>query len=111
MIMKDVKEFRKFVAFWMKEVDSSEKTAHIKNLFEYLEKLGHRNIAVCMLHEKQLKWATANDLVTFLNRFINDNLNRLEIGDYNFKIATNSKHLRKSHQRLIDTYKNLKMDL
>ena len=58
-----------------------------------------------------MKWATANDLVTFLIRFINDNLNRLEIGDFNFRIATNSEHLRKIHQRLIDTYKNLKKDL
>ena len=51
MVRKDVVEFRKFAAFWMKEVDSSEKTPHIKNLAEYLEKQGHKTIAICMLHE------------------------------------------------------------
>ena len=97
MIRKDVIEFRKFVAFWMQEVDSSIKTPHIKNLAQYLEKQGHKTISICMLYERQLKWATANDLVTFLNRFIFDNLNRLEIGDFNFKIANNSENLKKIH--------------
>ena len=38
MIRKDVIDFRKFVAFWMQEVDPSEKNPHIKNLTDYLEK-------------------------------------------------------------------------
>ena len=97
MIRKEVIEFRKFVAFWIQEVDPSEKTPHIKNSIDYLEKQGHKTIAICMLHEKQLKWATAKDLVTFLNRFIKDNLLRLEIGDFNIKTATNSENLRKIH--------------
>ena len=90
MIRRDIIEFRKFVEFWNQEVDSSEQTPHIKNLAEYLEKLGHRNIAMCMLHEKQLKWATANDLVKFLNDLIFSNLYRVEIGDFNINLATSS---------------------
>ena len=97
MIKKDVLEFRKFVAFWMQEVDPSEKTPHIKNLADYLEKLGHTNIAVCMLHEKQLKWATANDLIKLLNDLIYDMLLRVENGDFNIKHATDSESLKKIH--------------
>ena len=111
MIRKDLKDFYKFVEFWKQEVDSSEKTPHIKNLVEYLEKLWHRNIAICMLHEKTLKLATINDLIKFLDDLIYDNLHRLEFGDFHIKIATDSESLRKIHQRLIDTYKNVKKDL
>ena len=84
MIKKDIKDFRKFVDFWSQETDCSEKTPHIKKLAEYLEKLGHRNIALCMLHEKQLKIATVNDLILLLNDLIFGNLYRLEIGDFTY---------------------------
>ena len=97
MIRKDLKEFSKFVDFWKQEVDSSEKTPHIKNLAEYLEKLGHRNIAICMLHEKQLKIATVNDLIQFLTDLIFKNLHRVENGDFHIKIATDSESLKKIH--------------
>ena len=90
MIKKEVIEFRKFVAFWMQEVDPSEKTPHIKNLIDYLEKQGHKTIAICMLHEKQLRWATANDLIKFLKDLIRNMLLRVEIGDFNIKLATDS---------------------
>ena len=97
MIRKDLKDFHKFVDFWKQEVDSSEKTPHIKNLAEYLEKLGHRNIAICMLHEKQLKIATVNDLIQFLTDLIFKNLHRVENGDFHIKIATDSESLKKIH--------------
>ncbi len=84
MIRRDIKDFRKFVDFWSLETDSSKKTPHIKNLAEYLEKLGHRNITLCMLHEKQLKIATVNDLILLLNDLIFGNLYRLEIGDFTY---------------------------
>ena len=34
MIKKDIKDFRRCLDFWSQEVDSSEKTPHIKNLDE-----------------------------------------------------------------------------
>ena len=52
---------------------------------------------MCMLHEKQLKWATANDLIKFLIDLIFKNLYRVEIGDFNIKLATDSENLRKIH--------------
>ena len=97
MIKKDIKDFRRCLDFWSQEVDSSEKTPHIKNLDEYLEKLGHNNIAICMLHEKHLKIATVNDLILLLNNLIFGNLYRLEIGDFTYKLASDSESLRKIH--------------
>ena len=97
MVRKDIKDFRKFLEFWTKETDSGKKTPHIKNLADYLEKLGHRNIALCMLHEKQLKIATVNDLILLLNDLIFGNLYRLEVGDFTYKLASDSESLRKIH--------------
>ena len=61
-----------------------------------------------MLHEKQLKWATAKDLYDFLTRIFERNCRQVEIGDFNFRLAADSATLLKIHQRLINTYKELK---
>ena len=63
MIKKDIETFREFVAFWLQETNPGEKGTHVENLIWHLQDEGHRNIVLCMLHEKQLKWATANDLI------------------------------------------------
>ena len=64
-----------------------------------------------MLHEEQLKWATAKDLVDFLIRIIKRNLHLVDIGDFNIRLATDSSALRVIHQRLINTYKELRGQL
>ena len=47
---------------------------------------------MCMLNEKQLKWATANDLIDFLKKIIDKNTYLLESDDYDLKLATNSEN-------------------
>ena len=51
-VSKDIEKFREFIAFWQKETNPNEKKTHVKNLIQYLQDEGHRNIAICMLHEK-----------------------------------------------------------
>ena len=111
MIRKEALEFRELADFWLKETDPSEKTPHIKNLGKFLEDEGHRTIALCMLHEKQLKWATAKDLYDYLNKIYLRNMHMLEVGDFNFRLAADSATLRQIHQRLINTYKEMKGEL
>ena len=51
-VSKDIEKFREFIAFWQGETNPNEKKTHVKNLIHYLQDEGHRNIAICMLHEK-----------------------------------------------------------
>ena len=82
MIKKDIETFREFVSFWLQETNPSEQGTHVENLIYHLQDEGHRNIVMCMLNEKQLKWATANDLIDFLKKIIVKNTHLLETDDY-----------------------------
>ena len=86
--------------------------AHVneKNLHKFLQDEGQRTISIFMLHENQLKWAVSNDLKKYFETLISFYNDLLENKNYTYKEVEQSEAIVETHERLINTYEELKLD-
>ena len=86
--------------------------AHVneKNLHKFLQDEGQRTISIFMLHENQLKWAVSNDLKKYFETLISFYNDLLENKKYTYKEVEQSEAIVETHERLIKTYEEIKLD-